>query len=174
MIYTHVAAGLLGAAIAAAGAWQTQEWRHGAIEAKRLQAEQVARDAQERDAQAQRDFNQTRAGLHAAALAGINTQLGDARAHIAALSTTRICLGAGTVSVLNNIGKPTGLALRAPAGQSDGAAPAPAGSVDNPGEGASERDTAEHIALCRARYAEVSSQLGQILDIEERRQGRAP
>lgn len=29
MIYTHVAAGLLSAAIAAAGAWQVQNWRYG-------------------------------------------------------------------------------------------------------------------------------------------------
>lgn len=29
MIYTHIAAGLLGAAIAAAGAWQAQNWRYG-------------------------------------------------------------------------------------------------------------------------------------------------
>ncbi|GAB2463689.1 hypothetical protein GCM10027082_14060 [Comamonas humi] len=29
MIYTHVAAGLLGAAIAANSAWQIQDWRLG-------------------------------------------------------------------------------------------------------------------------------------------------
>lgn len=29
MIYTHFAAGLLGAAIAAVGAWQIQNWRYG-------------------------------------------------------------------------------------------------------------------------------------------------
>ena len=38
MIYTHLAAALAGAAIAFAGAWQTQNWRYGAIEAKRLSA----------------------------------------------------------------------------------------------------------------------------------------
>lgn len=30
MIYTHVAAGLLGAAVAAIGAWQIQDWRYNA------------------------------------------------------------------------------------------------------------------------------------------------
>lgn len=30
MIYTHVAAGLLGLALGAAGAWQVQDWRHTA------------------------------------------------------------------------------------------------------------------------------------------------
>ena len=38
MIYTHVAAGLLGAAVAFGGAWKVQDWRYGAIEAKRLSA----------------------------------------------------------------------------------------------------------------------------------------
>lgn len=28
MIYSHIAAGMIGAAIAAAGAWQTQNWRY--------------------------------------------------------------------------------------------------------------------------------------------------
>lgn len=36
MIYTHVAAGILGAALAAYGTWDMQEWRYGAIEAERL------------------------------------------------------------------------------------------------------------------------------------------
>lgn len=39
MLYTHVAAGLAGLAIGFAGAWQTQNWRYGAIEAKRLAAQ---------------------------------------------------------------------------------------------------------------------------------------
>ena len=29
MIYTHIAAGLLGASIAAVGVWQVQDWRYG-------------------------------------------------------------------------------------------------------------------------------------------------
>lgn len=39
MIYTHAAAVIAGLAIGFAGAWQTQNWRHGAIEAKRLSAQ---------------------------------------------------------------------------------------------------------------------------------------
>lgn len=38
MVYTHIAAALAGATIAFAGAWKTQDWRYGAIEAKRLSA----------------------------------------------------------------------------------------------------------------------------------------
>lgn len=38
MIYTHLAVGLLGAALAFGGAWKVQDWRYGAIEAKRLSA----------------------------------------------------------------------------------------------------------------------------------------
>lgn len=174
-LYTYLATALVAAALAFAGGWRVQDWRYGAKEAQRLDAERIERDKQDQQAEADRDFNQTRAGLHAAALAGLNTQLGDARAHIATLSATRACLGAGTVGLLNGIGKPAGLSLRAPAGQLDGAAAAAAGpEIDATPGYASERDTAEHIAVCRARYAEVAGQLGQILDIEERRQGRAP
>jgi hypothetical protein len=42
VIYTHAAALLLGAAVAGAGAWQVQNWRHGALEAERL--EQTAKE----------------------------------------------------------------------------------------------------------------------------------
>lgn len=42
MIYTHLAAALIAGAVAAASAWQVQEWRYGAKEAERL--EEVARD----------------------------------------------------------------------------------------------------------------------------------
>lgn len=38
MIYTHAAAALVGAAMAFGGAWKVQDWRYGAIEAKRLSA----------------------------------------------------------------------------------------------------------------------------------------
>ncbi len=174
-LWTYVATAIAAAALAAAGTWRVQEWRHGAIDAKRLAAAAAERDAQDREAESQREYNQVRAGMHAAALAGLNTQLGDARAHIATLSTTRRCLGAGTVGLLNGIGKPPGLALRATAGQPAGAAQAAAGSAaDDAAAGyASESDTAGHIATCRAWYGEVESQLNKIIDIEERRQGRA-
>ena len=64
--------------------------------------------------------------------------------------------------MLNGIGA-GGIGVRAPAGEPAGAAAAAAG------RGASERDTASHIALCRASYAAVSDQLNKILDIEEAR-----
>lgn len=47
LIYTHIAAGLLGAAVAFGGAWKVQDWRYGAIEAKRLSA--VAEAEKKRD-----------------------------------------------------------------------------------------------------------------------------
>lgn len=174
-LWPYVATAIAAAALAAFGTWRVQEWRHGAIEAKRLAAVAAEREAQDREAESQREFNQTRAGLHAAALAGLNTQLGDARAHIATLSATRRCLGADTVGLLNAIGKPPGLTLRAPAGQPAGEAQAAAGpDADDASAGyASERATAEHIAMCRARYGELESQLNKIIDIEERRQGDA-
>ncbi|KRC30704.1 hypothetical protein ASE31_00540 [Acidovorax sp. Root217] len=43
--------------------------------------------------------------------------------------------------------------------------PAPGGGY------ASERDTAAHIAICRAGYAALADQVNQILDIEDKRQG---
>ena len=169
MIYTHIAAALLGAAIAATSAWQVQAWRWGAADADRMRAEQTAAAARESDARQQRHFADQAAARHAAALATLNTQLGDARARIARLSD-RPCLSAGTVRMLNNIGAPTGLGVRTPAANPAGAPPAPAAPAPDDAPGyATERDTAEHIAICRARYAELSSQLNQILDIEDKR-----
>lgn len=52
MIYTHVAAGLLGAAIAAAGAWQVQDWRYGAREAEQMRTEIAIKQAADASAQA--------------------------------------------------------------------------------------------------------------------------
>ncbi|WP_311230432.1 MULTISPECIES: hypothetical protein [unclassified Acidovorax] len=51
---------------------------------------------------------------------------------------------------------------------------AAAGSgTDADGAGyASERDAAGQIAICRAKYAEVASQVDQILDMEEQRDAR--
>jgi hypothetical protein len=169
MIYTHAAAALLAAAIAATGAWQVQAWRWGAHEADRLQAEQTARDARESDARQQRRFADQAAARHAATLAQLNAQLGDARAHIARLSD-RPCLGAGTVGMLNNIGAPAGPGVRTHPGQLAGAPPTPAASaLDDASSYATERDTADHIATCRASYAAVADQLNQILDFEDKR-----
>ena len=174
MIYTHIAAALLGAAVAAAGAWQVQAWRWAAADGKRIEQERVDQSARESDARQQRRFADNAAGLHAQQIARIQTQLGDARAQIALLSD-RQCLDAGTVRMLNNIGA-SGLGVRAPAGEPAGAAGAAAAAApDDAASGyATVRDTAGHIALCRASYAAVSDQLNKILDIEDRRgQGHA-
>ena len=126
-------------------------------------AAQAADEARQSDAKQQRQFGDKAATSHATALAIINTKLGDAREKIASLSG-RECLDAGTVSVLNAIG-----AESVPAAASE-----PAGTTATPSSGvgirfATERDTAGAIALCRARYAELSSQTNQILDIEAAR-----
>lgn len=166
MIYTHIAAALLGAAIAASGAWQVQAWRWGAADADRMRAEQTAATAREATARQQRFDADQAAAKHAATLATLNNQLGDARAHIARLSD-RQCLDAGTVRMLNGIGA-SGLGVRAPAANLAGAPTAPATPAPDDGY-STERDTADHIATCRASYAAVSDQLNQILDIEDKR-----
>ena len=156
--------------IGAASGYIAQAWRYDAADADRMRAEQTAAAARETDARQQRRFNDQAAGAHTRTVAALNTQLGDARAQIALLSD-RQCLDAGTVRMLNNIGA-SGLGVRTPAANPASAPPAPAAPAADDAY-ASERDTAEHIAICRARYAEVSDQLNQILDIEERRQAGA-
>ncbi|MBD9395126.1 hypothetical protein [Acidovorax sp. ACV01] len=179
-LYTYAATALVAAALAAAGTWKVQEWRwKSKTTAEQLQREHVARvaeEARQSDAKQQRQFNDTTAGVHAATVASLSTQLGDAREKIATLSD-RQCLGAGTVRMLNAIGAMPahGVGLRATSSQLAGAPPAAAGSADDDpaaaeGAYASERDTATTIAICRSRYAEVSSQVNKILDIEEKRQ----
>lgn len=152
--------------IGAASGYIAQAWRWGAADADRMRAEQTAAAARESDARQQRRFVDQAAARHAAALAAINTQLGDARAHIARLSD-RQCLDAGTVRMLNGIGA-SGLGVRAPASNPAGAPPASAAAAPDDGY-STERDTADHIATCRASYASVSDQLNQILDIEDKR-----
>lgn len=173
--YSYVATALVAGALAAGGAWKTQEWRWtantAAAAAGRAEEERNAAELRDSDTQDQRESNDTAAGLHAAALARLNTQLGNARAHIARLSD-RQCLSADTVRMLNTIGAPAGgIGLRAPARHVASTTATPAGSAaDDVGSGyASERNAAEHIAICRARYAAVSDQINQILDIDERR-----
>jgi len=119
------------------------------------QRELAAAKAAESDRVQQRKFNDVASGKHAGALSKLSTQLGDARAHIANLSG-RPCLSAGTVGVLNAIGADSG---GTPASQ-------PAGA---PEAVATDRDVSTAIAICRNWYGEVSSQLNQILDIEDRR-----
>lgn len=157
--------------IGAASGYIAQAWRWDAADAHRLKQEQAAQQARETDARQQRHFADQAAASHAAALATVQTQLGDARAHIARLSD-RPCLSAGTARMLNNIGA-SGLWVRTPAANPAGAPPAPAAPAPDDAPGyASERDTAEHIAICRASYAAVSDQLNQILDIEDERERR--
>lgn len=179
MLYTHVAAGIGGAVLAGLISWTVQDWRWTAntLEEKtqREEVERLAAEARATDARQQRLFNDTAAGRHAATVAGLNTQLGEALGHVATLSG-RQCLDAGTVRLLNSIGKPAGdLGLRAAAVEPAGAAQAAAGPGADaaPGGYASERDTAHWIAVCRAQYGEVAGQLNQILDIEERREAGA-
>ena len=165
---THIAAAAIAAALAFGAGWQVQAWRWAAADGQRIAQEQVAQQARESDARQQRRFADHAAAQHAQQLATLNTQLGAAHAHIARLSD-RQCLAAGTVRMLNNIGA-SGLGVRTPAANPAGAPPAPATPAPDDAPGyASERDTAEHIAICRARYAELSSQLNQILDIEDAR-----
>jgi len=131
--------------------------------------ENAARELREADARQQRRFDDQAAGRHAAELATLNSKLGDARAQIASLPG-RACLDAGTVRLLNDTGVPVG--GRAPAGQPAGAAAATAAAGDD--RLATDRDVSSAIATCRTRYAEVSGQLNQILDIEDRRHPRPP
>jgi hypothetical protein len=151
----------IAAGIFAAGGWTGIEWHAG----RDAIAAQKAEDARKTDALAQIRAADKAATSHAKDLATINRRLGDARAQIAKLSG-RECFGADTTRVLNTIGTDN-----VPTTSSE-----PSDSPGTPAAGSglrftTDRDAAGHIALCRARYAEVSSQLNQILDIEEARQG---
>jgi hypothetical protein len=135
------------------------KWHVGIVAQRELQAQH----ARASDAIQQRKFIDIAAGQHAEALDQLNDQLGDAREQIARLSG-RSCLDARTVRVLNS----TGLLKRRAAASEPQSPPETASS----GTGirfSTERDVAGYIALCRTRYAEVSDQLNQILDIEDRR-----
>lgn len=52
MIYTHVAAGMLGAAVAALGVWQVQEWRFNARISQMQEAHEVSLRKSTEDARA--------------------------------------------------------------------------------------------------------------------------
>lgn len=111
----------------------------------------------------QRQLNDGAGGEHAAVVAQLSNQLGNAREKIAMLSG-RECLDPGTVGVLNAIGSEP---VRASTGEPESAAAAaPAGGGLR---FSTDRDAASAIATCRARYAEAVSQLDQILDIEAAR-----
>ncbi len=66
MIITHVWAAILGAALAAWGTWQVQDWRHTAAESRRIEAEQETARLRARAAsQASAAHEQTRAQVAA-------------------------------------------------------------------------------------------------------------
>ena len=79
--------------------------------------------------------------------------------------TSRDCLDAGTVGMLNAIIPTMPAAASEPADQA-------AASTSNPSHGfrfSTNQDLAEQIAVCRAAYADVSGQVNAILDIEDAR-----
>ncbi len=183
-ITAYAATALIAALLASGATWRVQDWRWTAktsAEAlQRNEADRVADEARQTDARQHRQFADAAAGKHAATVAAIATKLGDARARIATLSATRQCLDAGTVRMLNGLGAaPGGVGLRTPAGQSAGAPQAVAApQADDAATSAdpsyaSERDTAEWIAICRTQHDELASQVNKILDIEDRRQRSA-
>lgn len=151
---------LAGVAVLAAGSfWAGYQWHAGRVAQADLEAKDHAQDLQR---QARRGMDAS-AGQHAKTLATLNTQLGDARVQIARLAG-RDCLDPNTVGVLNDIGRG---GLRAASGDAAGAPPS--ASTGGGLRFTTDRDAASAIAICRAKYAEVSSQLDQILDIEDRR-----
>lgn len=153
----------LAAVVFAAGGATGIKWQLG-VQAR---ADMAATEVRATAARAQIRAIDKSSGQHAATLANVNNQLGAAREKIVLLSG-RECLDAGTVSMLNHIG---GESMPAAASESASAptAPASGGGV----RFATERDTASAIATCRARYAEVASQVNQILDIEAARSQNA-
>lgn len=151
---------LAAVAVLAAGSfWAGYQWHAGRVAQADLEAKDHVQDLQR---QARRRMDAS-AGQHAQTLATLNTQLGDARVQIARLAG-RDCLDPNTVGVLNDIGRG---GVRAPAGDAEGAPPA--ASAGGGLRFTTDRDAASAIAICRAKYAEVSSQLDKILDIEDRR-----
>lgn len=150
---------VIAAIIFAAGGAAGIKW-HAGLDAI---AAQKAAEVRESDARKQIRTADTAATSHAKALATVNNQLGAAREKIATLSG-RECFGADTTGVLNAIGTDN---VPAPAGEPAGAPPAVAAGTGL--RFTTDRDAAGYIALCRARYAEVASQVNQILDIEEAR-----
>lgn len=171
---------LLGVLAVAAGAfWAGHQWHAGRtaqadLERANALAEQLRLVRQAADATAAR---------HAVRVRAINQQLGAAHAQIATLAG-RDCLDPDTVRVLNDLAP--GGDVRAPAGQPADPATTPAADrghgqpgADPAGAGtgirrSTDRDVAQALALCRARYAEVAGQLDSILDIEDRRHGPGP
>lgn len=118
MIYTHVAAGLLGAALAATAAWQVQGWRYGGqiarIEAAQVQqAETAVREALAKTQVMQHKKDEAlheatkRAQRHAAAAAaaradadGLRDELATARDQLPGAACASVRQHAATVNQL--------------------------------------------------------------------------
>lgn len=150
---------VIAAIIFAAGGAAGIKW-HAGLDAI---AAQKAQDIRDSDARQQARIADAAATSHAKALATINDKLGAAREKIATLSG-RECFGADTTGVLNAVGDQP-----VPTPASDPAGAPPAAAAGTGLRFTTDRDAAGYIALCRARYAEVASQVNQILDIEEAR-----
>lgn len=160
---------LLGVLAMAAGSfWAGYQWHAGRTAQAELAAQEHAADLQ----RIQRRAMDGGALQHAQRVRILNAQLGAAHARIAQLSG-RDCLDPGTVGMLNDIGgDPVRTAPRQPAGEA--AAAAERRGNGHAGGGlrySTDQDAATAIAICRARYEEVSGQLNRILDIEDARHG---
>ena len=141
--------------------WRNSVLQEGVLKERAIWVAQEKQDLelQAADARQQRQFNDLAATKHIAAVTLLNKQIGVANEKIAKLSG-RQCLDAGTVRVLNDIGTTPG----SQPGRT--AASEPAGT---PEAAATDQDVGTAIAICRAWYGELSDQLNQILDIEDRR-----
>ena len=144
-------------AIFAAGAAFGIQWQLG-VQAR---ADVLTEQVRALDGEKQRLAGDAAAINHAAALSAINQKLGDQRAYISKLSE-RECFSARTVGVLNGAGGES-----VPAAASDAASEAATAATGTGIRFATERDAAGAIAVCRAGYAGLSSQLNRILDIED-------
>lgn len=153
------ATALAAAALFALGTYTGIRWHEG----QDAIAAQTSEAARKTDALAQIAAADQAATGHSRALASVNQKLGNAREKIALLSG-RECFGSDTARVLNAVGAGH---LPADPGHAAGAPAAAAPAADQ--RYTTDRDAAGHIALCRARYAEVASQVNQILDIEAAR-----
>jgi len=171
----YVLLGMACAATGAAGGWhfagQVWQARYDREALARAAGQRLADKAADLKRQVERKTADTAAVEHAEVLDTLKKQLGGAHAQIALLSR-RQCLDAGTVRMLNDIGAPDSGAddVRAAAGDSARAAPAPSPAAHDAAGYASERDVAEGLVVCRTGYKALSSQLHSILDIEDARQ----
>jgi prophage endopeptidase len=120
MIYTHVAAALVAAALAATGAWQVQAWRHEAKLATVKQGHaEVLRDIAKKTkdaADAVRTYETTVASVISAADTKHTKELSDAKKET---DRYRACVRAGTCGVR--------IVTQAAPGRSDGSMPQDAG-----------------------------------------------